>query len=190
MMKRTCSLPDCGKPHKAQGYCNTHYFRAVSRGEVTPGPRIRPPAQRFWPKVDKNGPVPEARPKLGPCWLWTAALSGQGLRYGYFYDGTRNVYAHRWAWESVNGPIPDGLTIDHLCFTTKCVNPAHLEAVPGAVNTRRYMDTITHCPYGHEYTEANTYYGTDKYRSRVCRKCRNRRVQEAKAKRLARMEER
>ena len=26
-------------------------------------------AERFWAKVNKDGPVPEHRPDLGPCWI-------------------------------------------------------------------------------------------------------------------------
>lgn len=29
------------------------------------------PPLSFWPKVDLNGPIPEHRPELGPCWVWT-----------------------------------------------------------------------------------------------------------------------
>jgi hypothetical protein len=41
--------------------------------------------ERFWKKVDKNGPVPAHRPELGPCWLWTGALVGRGYRVGLGY---------------------------------------------------------------------------------------------------------
>lgn len=35
------------------------------------------------------------------------------------------------------GPIPDGLTIDHLCRNRACVNPSHLEPKTNAANIAR-----------------------------------------------------
>lgn len=85
----------------------------------------RPPMEeRFWAKVDKNGPIPEHRPELGPCWQWTASLFPSG--YGYFrIDETRRRAANRVAWELTNGPIPDGLCVLHHCDNPPCVNPGH-----------------------------------------------------------------
>lgn len=70
------------------------------------------------------------------CWLWTGTLSMKG--YGRFNVTDRNnAAAHRFAYESFVGPIPDGLEIDHLCSVRRCVNPAHLEPVTHAENLRR-----------------------------------------------------
>lgn len=59
--------------------------------------------------------------------------------YGAFHIGEpdRIVSAHRWAYEEIIGPIPEGLEIDHLCRTPACVNPAHLEPVTRSVNMLR-----------------------------------------------------
>lgn len=47
------------------------------------------------------------------------------------------VRAHRFAYELVKGPIPEGLTLDHLCNVPLCVNPDHLEPVTLSENIRR-----------------------------------------------------
>jgi len=130
---------------------------------------------RFWSKVDKSGLVPDARPDLGPCWLWTASRSGG---YGRFSIGDGKVQAHRFAYELLVGEIPDGLDLDHLCRVRHCVNPTHLEPVTRRVNTLRGL-TIpaahvakTHCPQGHEYSEANLYREGNRRRCRVCHNAR------------------
>lgn len=84
--------------------------------------------ERFWEKVDTSaGP-------LG-CWPWTASGSRDG--YGQFSADGRGVRAHRFAYELLVGPIPEGLQLDHLCRNPGCVNPAHLEPVTGWENTMR-----------------------------------------------------
>jgi len=66
----------------------------------------------FWSKVDKGG----------ECWLWTGYKNGRGSQYGVFH----RTKAHRFAWESLFGPIPTGTKILHTCDNTLCVRPAHL----------------------------------------------------------------
>lgn len=92
----------------------------------------RTEAQRFWPKVDKAGP--------NGCWVWMASkAAGYGkFRVGSQLDGTRRlVESHRWSYEALVGPIPEGLDLDHLCRNTACVNPDHLEPVTRQVNCHR-----------------------------------------------------
>jgi hypothetical protein len=75
--------------------------------------------------------------QFGPgCWVWTGQVNTSG--YGHFrrVDG-RTVKAHRFAYEATYGPIPAGLTLDHLCGRPRCVRPTHLEAVTAAENLRR-----------------------------------------------------
>jgi hypothetical protein len=86
----------------------------------------QPVEQRFWTKVDKNGPV---CPVLGTrCWLWMASTRGTGP-YGRFKVDGRDVVAHRFAYELTKGAIPDGFQVDHRCRNRLCVNPAHLRVV-------------------------------------------------------------
>ena len=95
--------------------------------------RGRTMEDRFWSKVDLNGPLPERRPELGRCWQWTAAVSSSG--YGNFLR-SKGVYVnpHRLSWEMARGPVPPGMQLDHLCHNRLCVNPAHMRAVTNKQN--------------------------------------------------------
>ncbi len=120
--------------------------------------------RRFWKKVVElpNG-----------CWQWTAAKHDAG--YGRFRFAGKMVYAHRWAYETLVGPIPEGLQIDHLCRNPPCVNPSHLEPVTNRENTMRGLTPKTHCPQGHPYSGDNLGITKDKYayqgKRRFCRQC-------------------
>lgn len=70
-----------------------------------------------------------------PCWVYQGTKVSKG--YGWVRVGGDNRYAHVLEWEKVNGPVPDGLELDHLCRNPPCCNPAHLEAVTHAENMRR-----------------------------------------------------
>jgi hypothetical protein len=122
-----CAVDGCEQPHEAKGFCGKHYMRFKRHGDPLAAKfdgGAGPAAERFWRKVDKTS----------SCWLWTGATTKD---YGVFWDSVRLVYAHRWSFEAAGGVIPDGLVIDHLCRTPRCVNPAHLEPVTRAENTER-----------------------------------------------------
>jgi hypothetical protein len=121
--------------------------------------------ERFWTKV-QTGPE---------CWTWKATLDRKG--YGQFSLGGKTKAAHRIAYMLVQGAIPDGLQLDHLCRVRHCVRPSHLEPVTGRENLLRSPLTLnsisaakTACPRGHEYTDENTYRFPDGRRS--CRTCK------------------
>lgn len=110
-------------------------------------------AETFWGKVDRTDPK--------GCWPWLAGKTAGG--YGYVWFDQKMQPAHRIAWELLRGePVPDGLTLDHLCRAKSCVNPGHLDPVdhrtnvlrgtsPTAINARR-----AYCFRGHELTSENT----------------------------------
>ena len=177
-MLRYCSIPDCERRvgGGGRGWCHMHYMRWWQHGgsRIARAAALDSAAERFWTKVNFTGPVPEHRPELGPCWLWTASTT---KGYGGFGDSGLMVRAHRWAYEFCVGPIPEGLTLDHLCRVKACVNTDHLEPVTQRVNVLRSPVGLTainarktHCYRGHAFTEKNTY--LMKAGGRRCKECR------------------
>ena len=160
---KQCSFGDCLKPQWARGWCQAHYRRWKLYGDpaillTTHGLSAR---DRF---LTLCLPVPSG------CIEW------QGTRprgYGQFSLGYKMVLAHRWAWEQVNGPIPDSLHLDHLCRNPACVNPNHLEPVTARENKVRAVAAVpraTHCRRGHQRNETNMYVNP-KTGQRLCRVC-------------------
>ena len=124
------------------------------------------------------------------CWIYEGALcKGYARLRG---DDRKKVFGHRLAWEHFIGPIPDGLTYDHLCEIRACVNPGHGELVPMLVNIRRAsrgMATVNRakssCPQGHSLAGDNLVKSAP---GRVCRECRketNRRYRARRAGKVA-----
>lgn len=59
------------------------------------------------------------------CWLWIGSQTGKG--YGNLTTGNRSAYAHRMAYEAVNGPgSASGWVVRHRCDNPCCCNPDHL----------------------------------------------------------------
>lgn len=138
------------------------------------------PDERFWAKVDlrdNNG-----------CWLWMA--SGHKRGYGQFWLNGKFIGSHRYAYQSLVGPIPDGLQLDHRCRVPACVRPDHLEPVTGKVNTLRGDNPLaknkrkTECVNGHEFTPENTYLVPAR-NGRHCRRCQADRSRRHEKKRKA-----
>lgn len=134
--KKTCRVEGCKNTAWAHRLCSKHLTRLKRHGSLEkPGMTFY---ERFWNKVDENGPIPEHDAGLGCCWEWTASVGNNG--YGHFFPaaGTMDL-AHRMAYMLVKGDIPEGLQIDHLCRNKRCVNPDHLEPVTPRENTQRYL---------------------------------------------------
>lgn len=168
MPDATCSINGCTLPvaRPTRGWCEAHYTRWRRHGDPLGGgaPRIMGDDEsRFLSYLVDHG----------ECWIYTGANAGG---YGRFYFGDRVVPAHRYAYELLVGPIPEGLQLDHLCRDRACCNPDHLEPVTQRENLRRGIGPAglnarkTKCPKGHPYDEANTY--THSAGWRQCRACR------------------
>lgn len=132
---------------------------------------------RFWGLVDKTA----------DCWIWRGSINNWG--YGIYSARRTSGIAHRIAYELINGPIPDGLQLDHLCRRRCCVNPQHLEPVTLKENLRRGEGHTgkrfrqTHCIHGHEFTAANTYWAPNS--TRRCRECRRIRDRASRIRQVA-----
>jgi hypothetical protein len=129
--------------------CGIHHERLVQKIQRVNGycsstcsniGRAKSPEERFWKRVTKTD----------TCWLWD---KGRPDGYAQFQPSKRlktRIQVHRFSYQTLVGPIPYGMTLDHLCHTNdltcrggpsclhrRCVNPDHLEPVPMPVNTLR-----------------------------------------------------
>lgn len=109
------------------------------------------------------------------CWVWRGTTNEHGYgEIGMGGDVAPVRRVHRVAYEHFKGPIPEGMTIDHLCRNPSCVNPDHLEPVTHAENIRRGWRARPHwqnntCKHGHPRTSENTYLNGRGHRE--CRDC-------------------
>jgi hypothetical protein len=120
----------------------------------------------------------------GDCWISTYSKGSHGYaQVGWWEGGKSHVTtAHRAAWEFHNGPIPDGLTVDHMCHTRQCVRVDHLRLLPMVENSRGNLSDLRakwplsdkRCRLGHYLTESQP--------KRYCRECSARRKRESKGR--------
>lgn len=107
---------------------------------------------------------------MSDCIIWHKSFGTSG--YGQVWHDGKLKRAHRVEWEKVNGKIPDGKVLDHLCRNKKCVNVEHLEIVTQSVNILRGLHSIdnkSHCPKGHPFIKENIM--TRKNGHRECAEC-------------------
>lgn len=123
---KVCCVDGCESEHYGHGYCNLHYQRWRKHGDTFTTERHFTNEERFAAYTRE----------YGDCLLWTAALDEWG--YGVIWlEGGKHEKAHRYAWERVNGPIPDGMEIDYKYHCDRsCVNTEHLRLATRTGNAR------------------------------------------------------
>jgi hypothetical protein len=101
----------------------------------------------------------------GDCWISTYSVASHGYaQIGWQNNGKERhvVLAHRASWEHINGPVPQGMTIDHLCKQRRCVNPGHLRVLDNFENARRTRGRdwpLGECANGHSSEYLKDYDG-------------------------------
>lgn len=117
---RPCSVEGCTRGTVEMGLCKLHAGRVRRTGNPRPSLPLFPTSEdRFWEKVEGRG--------TDGCWEWLGYRGKHG--HGQFGAGSRLVYAYRFSYGLVNGPIPRGQIIHHVCGNSGCVNPDHLETM-------------------------------------------------------------
>lgn len=164
MADSTCSVDGCERLVERRGYCKAHFNRVLRHGH----PQADKPVGFKVSWSDPKGAL-YARVQVTPsgCHQWTGSIH---KGYGRATGGL----AHVKSWELANGPVPDGMELDHLCRNRACINPDHLEPVTHDENVKRGLSgsaarARTHCPKGHAYDSANTYRDSRGWRS--CKAC-------------------
>lgn len=130
-----CAFPGCSRKPVAKNLCNTHWAQSSRRGVLSPITTDETEDERWL----RSFTVDE---KTG-CWNFIKNGKGSGKNatagkgYGQFWWRGKKQMAHRYSWERVNGPIPAGTQLDHMCRNTFCVNPDHLQIVTQCENLLR-----------------------------------------------------
>lgn len=137
-----CSVAGCSGTVRARGWCAMHYARWRTSGD--PGEA----SPRSLLGVSPEERIARRTTRTDGHWLWTGTITPNG--YGSLSVHGKVHFAHRFVYETLVGPIPAGMQLDHLCRIRHCVYPAHLEPVTCAENLRRgARQTATTCRFGH-----------------------------------------
>lgn len=123
-----CTIAGCTKDYYWSGVCSGHYVRRMRHGTLASDAplenRCYDPEEAFSARTREDS----------GCVNWTGWLTPDG--YGKFKTGGKSVFSHRYAWERVNGTIPEGQVIDHICHNPACVNVDHLRLATHTENMR------------------------------------------------------
>lgn len=113
------------------------------------------------------------------CWEWVGSRDGHGYGQARRRGSQKTVGAHVYMWEQKNGPVPEGLELDHFyCNNPPCCNPDHVEPVTHHENVLRSATCTsstnarkTHCIRGHAFSGSNLIFDVRGHRK--CRQCRD-----------------
>jgi hypothetical protein len=174
----TCRSCAAVKLIRGRGLCQRCYQGARRNGTLHKYPR----SHRLFStslQIAKDSETDEG------CWLWPC-VAPSGYPTGVPLNGV-SMNAHVASWVSVNGPVPHGMTLDHLCHSNsktclggpgcrhrRCVRPDHLEPVtPREQNQRSHRYRSPTCQNGHERSEKNVRWRKEESGrwSRQCRVC-------------------
>ena len=124
MTKHTkkCSIVNCGRKHYGRGYCSRHWQRWRKHGDPEKLVQFPTPEEAFLHRTKR----------IGDCLVW---MGSKPKGYGRIRVNGKLQETHRFSWERTNGPIPDGMLIDHTCHNKACVNIHHLRLASPAENS-------------------------------------------------------
>jgi hypothetical protein len=143
-----CGEPGCTSTHKAQGYCQRHYSAAARAGEI----QLRPH------NADVRERIKAYSTTDGGCIRWTGSHKSDG--YGTHWHDGKSWLVHRLVWTIENGPIPDGMQVDHKCHVRDCINVDHLRLLTNRENSEHRSGPTKRNVSGHlGVTKRRTGYG-------------------------------
>lgn len=122
-----CEVERCDKPAQSRGWCGKHYQRWYKYGDplIVKQRNYKTPEEAFAARTEWQG----------DCLIWTGGKGKGG--YGHIQVNGRLQLTHRYAWERVNGPIPEGMLVDHKDHCdTACCNVKHLRLATNTQNVR------------------------------------------------------
>ena len=119
-----CSFAGCSKRPTSKGLCSGHNAQRLRGKALAP---LLPKSQGTITEKYEAAVI-----RREGCWGWGGTFHEYG--YGLISKYGRYYRAHRVSWELHNGPIPDGMEIDHICHTPECTKPAHLRLATKSQN--------------------------------------------------------
>lgn len=129
---------------------------------------LNPPDEKTWLRfIGYITPNP-----ITDCWLFgLSKIDG----YGQFGFRGKTWKPHRLIRAWIDGVIPQGYDVHHICYNRSCVNPEHLQAISPSENILDSKNTLagrnarkTHCPSGHPYSGDNLMIIKNKRHCRAC----------------------
>ncbi len=168
----TCRFDNCDNKTFSVGFCAGHY-QQMKAGKTLKPLYLTQKKRGTSPKITCDERPCPVRDLEGMCHVLRGAdADTYGLVRVFGHKSKKS--AHRIIWEKMNGPIPYGLVVDHVCMVKGCCNENHLRLVTHTVNLRenvRPRKKITHCKNGHSLDGNNVV--TAKSGKRRCRICVN-----------------